>query len=190
MRLQDDNKRIQIYDATAQLINEIGFNSISMSKIAKLANVSKANLYTYFSNKEEMFTETYIYFKKKMLSSCLNNIIETDTTYTSIMKFCSNLLDFIENNEEQFLFLEQCNSAPQLKHVQNTEIEKLMDTYCELFQKGIDNNVLKDKHPLLLISFCFFTVTQIYKEYQYDSAFLEQLNFDDVFQMSWDAIKR
>ncbi|NWK85006.1 TetR/AcrR family transcriptional regulator [Staphylococcus sp. GSSP0090] len=190
MRLQDDNKRTQIYDATAQLINELGFVNVSMSKIAKEAGISKANLYTYFNNKEDMFAETYIYFKKQMLSHCLEHIDDTASIQSSVMQFCSNLLDFIREDEVRFLFIEQCNSAPQLQNIEDETITELMTKNCALFQQGIDEKILKDVPPLLLISFCVYAITQIYREYNQDHSYLSEINFDDVFQMSWDAIKR
>ena len=190
MRLQDENKRNQIYVATAQLINELGFTNVSMSKIAKEAGISKASLYTYFDDKEDMFVKTYIHFKQQMLSSCLENIEGKDSMYLKVMQFCHNLLDFIQSNEERFLFLEQCNSDPTLKAVQDESINQLMQKHIAIFQEGIDEKVLKDIHPLLLISLCVFSITQIYKEYNHGSSVLEDVRFEDVFQMSWDAIKR
>lgn len=190
MRLQDENKRNQIYDATAQLINELGFTNVSMSKIAKVAGVSKAGLYTYFKDKEDMFEKTYIHFKQQMLTSCLDNIDDTDTMYSTVMQFCNNLLTFIKSNEERFMFLEQCNSDPKLKAVQSETIDNLMQKHIEIFQKGIDDQILKDVHPLLLISFCVFSINQIYKEYNHENSVLGEIRFDNVFLMTWDAIKR
>ncbi|MEF7442026.1 TetR family transcriptional regulator [Paenibacillus lautus] len=40
MRYRDDNKVEAIFDATVQLINEIGFSDTSISKIANRASVS------------------------------------------------------------------------------------------------------------------------------------------------------
>lgn len=190
MRLQDENKKHQIYVATAHLINEIGFTNVSMSKIANEAGLSKANLYTYFKDKEDMFEQTYIFFKRQMLSSCLENIGTQNTIYDSIMQFCNNLLSFIRSNEVRFLFLEQCNSEPRLKSIENEEINNLMNQHIKFFQKGIDEKVLKDTHPLLLISFCVYSITQIYKEFHTATSLFEDIDFEQVFQMSWDAIKR
>ena len=65
-----------------------------------------------------------------------------------------------------------------------------MQKHIDIFQEGIEEKVLKDIHPLLLISLCVFSITQIYKEYNHESSVLGDVQFEDVFKMSWDAIKR
>ena len=45
MRVKDEVKQDAIIEATIKLVNEIGFVSSSVSKIAKEANVSPATLY-------------------------------------------------------------------------------------------------------------------------------------------------
>ncbi|MFN0223999.1 TetR/AcrR family transcriptional regulator [Paenibacillus sp. KR2-11] len=48
-----------MFKATIQLLNEIGFSDISMSKIAKRAHVSPSTIYVYFENKEDMLSKLY-----------------------------------------------------------------------------------------------------------------------------------
>ncbi|MCZ8522715.1 helix-turn-helix domain containing protein [Paenibacillus mucilaginosus] len=59
MRHKDENKNEAIFKATIQLLNEIGFSDISMSKIAKRAHVSPSTIYVYFENKEDMLSKLY-----------------------------------------------------------------------------------------------------------------------------------
>ena len=54
MRIKDLHKQEAIIEATVELVNEIGFVSSSVSKIAKKANVSPATLYIYYKNKEDI----------------------------------------------------------------------------------------------------------------------------------------
>ncbi|MFW9846659.1 MAG: TetR/AcrR family transcriptional regulator, partial [Candidatus Thorarchaeota archaeon] len=48
MRTRDQAKYDAIVDASIKLVNKLGFDGISISKIAKKAKVSPATLYIYF----------------------------------------------------------------------------------------------------------------------------------------------
>ena len=67
MRTRDQAKYDSIVDASIKLINELGFDGISISKIAKKAKVSPATIYIYFENKEDLFTKIYIDIRKEMI---------------------------------------------------------------------------------------------------------------------------
>lgn len=55
IRLTPDVRRKQILDAALVEFSTLGYTAASISKIAKRAGMSKANLYVHFSNKEEIF---------------------------------------------------------------------------------------------------------------------------------------
>lgn len=51
----DPDKRLQILEGAGRVFSSLGFDAASMSDIARAAGVSKATLYVYFPNKEELF---------------------------------------------------------------------------------------------------------------------------------------
>lgn len=57
MRVKSEAKRQGIIDAAAAVFMKQGFSATSMSEIASRAGGSKATLYSYFSSKEELFSE-------------------------------------------------------------------------------------------------------------------------------------
>ncbi len=54
MRTKDDFKQEALFQATIKLVNDIGFVSSSVAKIAKEADVSPATIYVYHKNKEDL----------------------------------------------------------------------------------------------------------------------------------------
>jgi AcrR family transcriptional regulator len=57
-RLDVDERRRQLLDASAQVFTERRYDEVSMSEIASAAGISKGLLYHYFTNKEELFRAT------------------------------------------------------------------------------------------------------------------------------------
>ena len=64
-RAQDyDDKRNSILRTSAQVFAEEGYDRSSMSKIADACHVSKALLYHYYDNKEQILNWKYMWFKE------------------------------------------------------------------------------------------------------------------------------
>jgi AcrR family transcriptional regulator len=57
-RLDVDERRRQLLDASAQIFTERRYDDVSMSEIAAAAGISKGLLYHYFTNKQELFRAT------------------------------------------------------------------------------------------------------------------------------------
>lgn len=51
-----DRKR-SIIDAATKSFSAFGYKATTMDQVAKLANVGKGTIYTFFKNKEELFGE-------------------------------------------------------------------------------------------------------------------------------------
>lgn len=189
MRKKDENKKDAIIEATVLLSNELGFSDVSMSKIAKRADVSAATLYVYYENKEDMFRKVYMDVKKQMIRECSQGIIQEESVEQSVRKICRNLLRYMQEYTDEFLFIEQaCNSPLATDEVIET-LEQYNKTAIAIFQRGIDEGTLKQTSPALLISFCYYPIQQIFKEWRKDKSMLPDVDFEVVFQMCWDAIK-
>src|SRR5262245_16050017 len=56
MRVKTEERRQAILEKALEVFHEVGFDRASMSEISKRIGGSKANLYSYFESKEELFT--------------------------------------------------------------------------------------------------------------------------------------
>ncbi|WP_445671284.1 TetR/AcrR family transcriptional regulator [Paenibacillus sp. FSL K6-2862] len=101
MRNRDDNKVEAIFDATIQLINEIGFSETSISKIAKRASVSAATIYIYHENKEDPLYKTYLKIKGKMSEKMFQEVDHT-RTFTNDLRLSSATMLILFNPSKNF----------------------------------------------------------------------------------------
>jgi len=189
MRVKDDTKKTAIINATISLSNEIGFSNVSMSKIAKRAGVSAATLYVYYKSKEDMFCNVYKEVKIQMSHECSKNICKDDTVEQSVRKICENLLLYMQEHTEEFLFIEQSANSPFATEEVLNEIELHNKETVGIFERGIKEGILKPASPALLIGFCYYPIQQIFKECKKPGSVLSDVDFSTVFQMCWDAIK-
>ncbi|HIU03489.1 MAG TPA: TetR/AcrR family transcriptional regulator [Candidatus Onthocola gallistercoris] len=188
--MKDENKKTAITKAIIGLINEIGFANISMSKIAKATGISAATLYVYYKNKEDMFREVYLDVKKHMIEECGRNICPRENVQEAVRKLCKNLLRYMKEYTDEFLFIEQACNSPMATDEMLEELEQYNQNTISIFRRGVQEGILKQTSPALLISFCYYPIQQIFKEWRKEKSMLLDVDFEVVFQMCWDAIKR
>ena len=134
--------------------------------------------------------KVYADVKIQMHKECAKGLEMNETVENSVKKICKNVLRYIQEYTEEFLFIEQsCNSPFATEEVLN-EIEQHSKEIVGIFERGIKEGVLKQTSPILLISFCYYPIQQIFKEYRKPNSMLPDTDFNMVFQMCWDAIKR
>lgn len=190
MRQKDEAKREAITRSIVSLINEIGFVDISMSKIAKATGISPSTLYVYYENKEDMFRKIYLEVKRRMIELCGEGLDPEAPVEASVRMLCSNLLKYMMEHTDEFLFIEQACNSPLVTPELVAELDEYNRTTVGIFQRGIDDGVLKHASPVLLISFCYYPIQQIFKEWRKVGSLLLDVDFDMVFQMCWDAVRR
>ena len=67
--LSREDRRRQILETAGQLFLAQGFNATSMQDIAKQAEISRASLYTYFGNQDEVFLGALFAFFDNILQA-------------------------------------------------------------------------------------------------------------------------
>ena len=190
MRLKDESKRDAIFHATVYLLNKIGFNNISMSKIAKEAGVSPSTLYVYFDNKEDMLQKIYVDAKQQMVMAMCKNLHENRTVHENILQLCKNILDFSRDFNEYLLVIDQLSFTPLIEDISQDEIITMFQPIFTLMQRGVAEGLLKNVAPELLIGFCYYPITQISKEQCSARHTFEGLDDQIIIDMCWDAVKK
>lgn len=190
MRIKDENKSDAIFNATIDLLNEIGFADISMSKIAKRANVSSSTIYVYFENKDDMLKKTYLYVKNKMFKSLDGVLDEQKEVRETIAALMRKLLDYLLENKSYFLFSEQFDNSPLLsKFCLKNQPDNLMSAYHDYIDKAKAKGALKDADTALLIAYCYYPVAYLAKENFMGHGHITEEIIDQAITLSWQAIK-
>lgn len=189
MRNKDLHKQEAIINATVDLVNEIGFVSSSVSKIAKRANVSPATLYVYYENKEDLLVSTYIEIKKKMSKELLKGFDSNKPLRDIFYAFWRNIFDFIAKNRSLYKYSEQFANSPYTELVNHAELEKHFEPFMNILQKGIREKIIKDVPFEILAAFMFFPVTAISSSKLCADVDIDEYLIKTSFSLAWDAIK-
>lgn len=189
MRNKDIHKQEAIIDATVELVNEIGFVSSSVSKIAKKANVSPATIYIYYKNKEDLLVSTYIEMKKKMSKALLRDFDETKPFRDTLLRVWLNTFAFLKENRALHQYSEQFSNSPYSDLVDHKELEKHFEPIFKVLQNGIDQKVIKDVPFEVLSVFIFFPIMNLSNPKMCRGIEFDNKIVETSFNLAWDAIK-
>ena len=189
MRTKDDDKKAALFEATVKLVNEIGFVSSSVSKIAKEAKVSPATIYVYYKNKEDLLVSTYIDIKRNLSEAVLNNFDNKLPIRDILRSIWFNMFEYISNNLEYFKFAEQFSNSPYSSLVNKEAVEQYFDPVINVLQSGIEQKIIKNVNFDILGAFMFYPITVLANPRLCQNFELHEVNIETAFTLAWDAIK-
>lgn len=116
MRTQDLEKRERILDSTEQIIRTDGIAAVSLSKIAKAANIAPGTLYTYFTDKNDMLRALYL-DRKKALAAAITTIDLANDPVQELNHFMDLVFDYGKQHLDDMLLIREFNQAAILKQL-------------------------------------------------------------------------
>jgi AcrR family transcriptional regulator len=189
MRTRDDKKQEALFLATIKLVNEIGFASSSVSKIAREAEVSPATLYVYFKNKEDLLVSTYVEIKMGMGAALLAGLDESKPLHDILYRVWHNVFTYVSSNREEFRYAEQFANSPYTELVDRAQVESTFVPLIRIIQDGIDQKIIKDVNLDILGVFMFHPILILANPYHCRDFEPTKENIDIAFRMAWDAIR-
>ncbi len=142
-----EQKRRDIAFASKELFLKESIKDITVSKIAKSANVSKGSIYDYFKNKEEILFELIYLMMANHDEKKRERLNNLKTTKEKIKSFGSF---FYEKDDEElriiykkFLSINLLENNKKMKEFQTECFEKYRKWMEEIVEEGIKNKELK-----------------------------------------------
>jgi len=190
MRVKDDVKQEALFQATVKLVNEIGFASSSVAKIARQANISPATIYVYYKNKEDLLVSTYIQIKRQ-LSAAVMQDFDAALPIPDILKdVWLKMFDYISSNSGYFQFTEQFANSPYSDLIDKQEVEKYFEPLIQVIQRGIEQKIIKDVNFDILTAFMVYPIMILSNPRLCQHIELNAETIETAFGLAWDAIKR
>ena len=189
MRTKDDDKQKALFEATVKLVNEVGFVSGSVAKIAREANVSPATIYVYYKNKEDLLVSTYIEIKRNLSQAVLENFDESLPIRDILKNVWFSMFEYITSHPDYFQFTEQFSNSPYSSKVNKAAVEKYFEPIIAVLQKGIEKKIIKNVSFDILAAFMFYPIMILANSRLCQEFELKAENIETAFTLAWDAIK-
>ncbi|NCI46191.1 TetR/AcrR family transcriptional regulator [Sediminibacterium soli] len=190
MKLRDDKKTQQIFDAVLSLVKEKGLAGVTMGEIARHAGMATGTLYIYFTNKEELISTLFSECRKASLESYFRDYNEDLPFKSGFRIVWNNILQFRIQNFEDVVFLDQCYHSPFINECTMKLTKQMKKPLYKLIEKGKEENIFKDMDTVSLLTFLFGVIHEAAKNAHYQRRPMTQSDIDALFRLCWDGMKR
>ncbi len=106
------DRRQEILEAATKSFSLFGYKGTTMEQVAKIANVGKGTIYTFFSNKEEILKEVVLSLIKEM-KVAMDSTIDANKSFTE--NGHSVLMKMLEFRERHVLFAKLIEEEKELR---------------------------------------------------------------------------
>lgn len=189
MKVRDEKKIENIYQATLALVKDYGLAGITMSTIAKTAKLATGTLYIYFKNKEDLVNTLFTECRKSSAAVYFKGFDAAMPFKTGFKTIWMNLLQHRVKNFEEAVFLDQCYHSPFITESNREITSKLFRPLHALIDRGKEEGLIKNLDTFLLLVFMIGSTHEIVRYYKYSGRKLTGQVTEEMFTMCWDGMK-
>ena len=188
------DKREEIVRAALELIAENGFHGAPMAMIAEHANVGAGTIYRYFENKDVLIHELYGDIEKNIMAALQEGYSVEKPFRERFLHLGTELLHHFISNPLVFRYLEQFHNSPYGVAFRRDKILGTAASGCnvfrELFQEGINQQILKELPLVILFALFFGPVLSVARDHILGFIELNETLIHQTVEACWDAVKR
>lgn len=186
-----EKKRATILDAALSTFSKYGLHGASIDQIALQADVSKTNLFYYFSNKEELYVNVLRELLDLWLEPLRAFTVEQDPV-EAIRDYIRVKLEFSRDHtaESRLFCMEVMQGAPLMLTELQQPLHDLVENKIEVIQTWIDQGKLAPVEPYHLV-FSLWATTQHYADFrvQVEAVAGKTLEDPDFFQETLSSLE-
>jgi|LGOV01.1.fsa_nt_gb AcrR family transcriptional regulator len=183
------DKRNLILDTTLSLLSENGFHGTPISLIAEKANIGAGTIYRYFKNKEELINELFIEIKRRIINAMYEGYDERDTYEDRFRVLWINMINYYEQNPNEFLFIEQHRYAPYVSTLTRSESMRILLPVLLFFLEGKKSKYIKHLPLYTIIGLIHGPIITIVKLHLDHNKILTSHQINEAAKACWDAVK-
>jgi AcrR family transcriptional regulator len=114
-RMQVDERRRLLLERATELFAQLGYDELSMSRIAREAGISKALLYHYFPSKRDLFEAALAQAAEEHLARVGGE--QGGNTGEQLAASLELWLDWIDGHRDAYLALQRSSGIPEVREV-------------------------------------------------------------------------
>ena len=183
------SKKDDILNATFELINEQGLQSVTFAKIFERAGVGSGTVYNYFADKGELVSELYVRIAAHMAEITGIQELPDGSVYEQFLFFAGNFMDYAVQYPKQLAFLENYSHSPYLSDDIKSVYNPGMAELYKVFEQGQHDGLIQQMSPILCAQIMFGVII-----YSVRGAMNGKYTIDDsgkqlIVEAAWKALK-
>lgn len=164
-----EDPKAHILKVSAKFFSERGFENSSLVKLAAGMKMSKAFIYHYFSNKEQLIEEITLDTQRRILARTKARIDQTNDYKEKVRLFMIEHAEFLDENFHEMRTANYSFAGHMSDHVaviarkQNSEYLELL---VDVFRRGIERGELAGSDPALSARAVFSLIHSLSRWYK------------------------
>ncbi|MGG0816039.1 TetR/AcrR family transcriptional regulator [Paenibacillus alvei] len=155
------DRRKQIVEAAAQSFALFGYKATTMDQVAKIAKVGKGTIYTFFTNKEELFDEILQQLIHEMKEIADREIAEDRPFIDKLYRVLDRVLDYRSRHELAMKLSQELRDfgTPMAKEALAKMEQELLEYIEREVRVAMERGEVKQGDPKVVS----FVMLQLYK---------------------------
>jgi AcrR family transcriptional regulator len=143
------NRKQQIVEAASKSFSLFGYKATTMDQVAKLANVGKGTIYTFFKNKEELFDEIITSLITEMKREAEEVIVPADSFSDNVHRALFRMLEFRKEHKLTIKLHQEAREigTPAVSEVIDRMEKVVIEFVSQRIEKAIDAGAIKPCNP-------------------------------------------
>jgi AcrR family transcriptional regulator len=191
--MKTENTRSDIMQAALDLIVEQGFHGAPVAEIAEKAGVAAGTIYRYFVSKDFLITELHRELEEKIVAVVQESYPSERPLRERFLYLLRELLRYFITNPLHFRYMEQYYNSPYGISLHRDRLlgkPGNQDILMDIFEQGIDQQVLKELPKAILFSLSFGSLISLMRDHILGFIVLDEALIKQTTEACWDAIKR
>lgn len=189
MRQAKEEKRNRILEAASLLIAEGGLEGLSMSKLAKMSGVPQASIYVYFASKEILLRELFAYTEEYICQYLIDGFDMRQSVKDCFKEYSRRMIQLGVDHRDKILVHEQFLATSKSRNLDLQQIAVFYEPLYEFVERGQREGLIKGGAPIVILSYFAMPINGILFGDMIWQNTPEQIWYDWLFSMSWDAIR-
>ncbi|CAN7472396.1 TetR/AcrR family transcriptional regulator [Rossellomorea sp. LjRoot5] len=143
------DRKKQILEAATNSFSLFGYKATTMDQVAKIANVGKGTIYTFFKNKEELFDEIVSSLINEMTFEA-EEVIDPEATFSeNVHRALFRLLEFRKEHKLTIKLYQEAREmgTPAVSEVIDRMEKVVIDFLSHRIEKAIASGAIKPCNP-------------------------------------------
>jgi AcrR family transcriptional regulator len=181
-----NDKQQQIIEAGLNIFSKKGYGSTTTAEIANKASVSVGTLFNYYSSKQELANEIYLYANRDYCEYT-KNLKERKDFKRGMIELWSRCIDYALSNPDTFRFMVMFRNSPVITEKTNRQIDNEAIFFEKVYDKFRKRNEVKmyyDLFSYIMFGCLIATLEFIEKNPDKDINHVKEVSFDYL----WDGV--
>ncbi|KON92445.1 TetR family transcriptional regulator [Rossellomorea marisflavi] len=143
------DRKKQIVDAATKSFSLFGYKATTMDQVAKLANVGKGTIYTFFSNKEELFDEIAFTLMNEMKGRAEEAISPNVTFSENVHNALFSMLEYRKEHKLTIKLYQEAREmgTPAVSDALHKLEQMVVEFLSERISRAIESKAIKPCNP-------------------------------------------